>query len=72
MPNTPKMDERVGWELIWRHGNEHPRYGSYAAPDGAVMDWATALPAGVCVCYALNCAAKPDIAGAPPNSDIAR
>src|ERR1700730_2973041 len=46
MPNAPKLDERVGWELIWRRGNEHPRYGSYAAPDAAVMDWATALPAG--------------------------
>ena len=46
MPDTPKLDERVGWELIWRHGSGHPRYGSYAAPDAAVMDWATALPAG--------------------------
>jgi tellurite methyltransferase len=46
MPNTPKPDERAGWEFIWRHGNGHPRYGSYAAPDAAVMDWATALPAG--------------------------
>ena len=44
MPNTPKSDERIGWELIWRHGNGHPRYGSYAAPDAAVTDWATALP----------------------------
>ena len=46
MPNTSKPDERVGWELIWRHGNGHPRYGSYASPDAAVTDWATALPAG--------------------------
>ena len=46
MPSTPKPDERAGWELIWRHGNGHPRYGSYAAPDAAVIDWATALPAG--------------------------
>jgi len=46
MPNIPEPDERAGWELIWRHGNGHPRYGSYAAPDAAVMDWATTLPAG--------------------------
>jgi SAM-dependent methyltransferase len=46
MPNTSKPDERAGWELIWRHGNGHPRYGSYAAPDAAVTEWATALPAG--------------------------
>ena len=46
MPNIFKPDEREGWELIWRHGNGHPRYGSYAAPDAAVMDWATTLPAG--------------------------
>jgi SAM-dependent methyltransferase len=46
MPNTSKSDERVGWELIWRHGNGHPRYGSYAAPETAVMDWAAGLPAG--------------------------
>jgi len=46
MPNTAKPDERVGWELIWRHGNEHPRYGSYAAPDAAVTDWAATIPAG--------------------------
>src|SRR5215813_10303567 len=46
MANTPKSDERIGWELIWRHGNGHPRYGSYAAPDAAVMDWAAELPAG--------------------------
>jgi SAM-dependent methyltransferase len=44
MPNTPKPDERIGWELIWRHGNGHPRYGSYATPDAAVKDWATGLP----------------------------
>jgi SAM-dependent methyltransferase len=46
MPNIPKPEERVGWELIWRHGNGHPRYGSYAAADPAVMNWATELPAG--------------------------
>ena len=46
VPNTLKPNEREGWELIWRHGSGHPRYGSYAAPDAAVMDWATALPAG--------------------------
>jgi tellurite methyltransferase len=46
MPNIPKPEERVGWELIWRHGNGHPRYGSCAAPDAAVVDWATDLPAG--------------------------
>ena len=46
MPNAPKPDERVGWELIWRHGNEHPRYGSYTAPDAAVVEWAATLAAG--------------------------
>jgi tellurite methyltransferase len=46
MPNTPKPDDRVGWELIWRHGNEHPRYGSSAAPDAAVTEWAATLEAG--------------------------
>jgi tellurite methyltransferase len=46
VPNTLKPNEREGWELIWRHGNGHPRYGSYAAPDAAVTDWATTLPAG--------------------------
>jgi tellurite methyltransferase len=46
MPNIPRSDERVGWELIWRHGDGHPRYGSYAAPDNAVTEWASALPEG--------------------------
>jgi SAM-dependent methyltransferase len=46
MPNNPKPDERVGWELIWRHGNGHPRYGSFAAPDAAVREWVAGLPAG--------------------------
>ena len=46
MSNPSKPEERVGWELIWRHGNDHPRYGSYAAPDAAVTEWATTLAAG--------------------------
>lgn len=46
MPNASKPDERAGWELIWRHGNDHPRYGSYAAPEPAVVEWATTLAAG--------------------------
>jgi SAM-dependent methyltransferase len=44
MSSTSKPNERVGWELIWRHGNEHPRYGSAAAPDPAVTEWAATLP----------------------------
>jgi SAM-dependent methyltransferase len=46
MPNTPKPDERAGWELIWRHGNGHPRYGSFAAPEAIVTEWAEGLGAG--------------------------
>ena len=46
MPNASKPDERVGWELIWRRGNDHPRYGSYAAPDAAVTEWAATVAAG--------------------------
>jgi tellurite methyltransferase len=45
MASAPKPDERVGWELIWRGGNNHPRYGSFAAPDTAVMEWAATIPA---------------------------
>ncbi len=37
------MEERVGWELIWRRGNDHPRYGTCAAPDAAVTGWAATL-----------------------------
>ena len=44
MANTPKSDERVGWELIWRRGDDHPRYGSSAAPDPAVVEWAETIP----------------------------
>jgi tellurite methyltransferase len=42
--NAPKSDERVGWELIWRRGDDHPRYGSSAAPDPAVVEWAETIP----------------------------
>jgi tellurite methyltransferase len=45
MASAPKPDERMGWELIWRAGNDHPRYGSFAAPDTAVMEWAETIPA---------------------------
>jgi tellurite methyltransferase len=45
MASTPKPDEQVGWERIWRRGNDHPRYGSAAAPDAAVMEWAETIPA---------------------------
>jgi tellurite methyltransferase len=41
MPN-----EQVGWELIWRRGDGHPRYGSSAATDANVVRWAEAIPAG--------------------------
>jgi len=46
MANAAKPDERAGWELIWRHGNDHPRYGSYVTPDAAVTEWAATLVAG--------------------------
>jgi SAM-dependent methyltransferase len=46
MSNASEPYQRVGWEPIWRHGNEHPRYGTYAAPDAAVTEWATTLAAG--------------------------
>jgi len=39
-------EERVGWELIWRRGSDHPRYGTCAAPDAAVTEWAATLPPG--------------------------
>src|ERR1700687_3763964 len=44
MASAPKPDEQVGWELIWRRGDDHPRYGSSAAPDPAVVGWAEAIP----------------------------
>src|SRR5262245_26278220 len=44
MTNTRKRDEQVGWELIWRSGDDHPRYGSFAAPDAAVVEWAETIP----------------------------
>jgi tellurite methyltransferase len=46
MANAPRPGAQVGWELIWRRGNDHPRYGSAAAPDPAVMEWAKTIPAG--------------------------
>jgi len=39
-----KSDERAGWELIWRRGSDHPRYGSSAAPDPVVVEWAGSIP----------------------------
>ena len=44
MANAPNSDERAGWELIWRRGDDHPRYGSFAAPDPAVVEWAETIP----------------------------
>jgi tellurite methyltransferase len=44
MANAPNSDERAGWELIWRRGDDHPRYGSSAAPDPAVVEWAETIP----------------------------
>jgi hypothetical protein len=43
MANAPNSDERAGWELIWRRGDDHPRYGSSAAPDPAVVEWAETI-----------------------------
>ena len=45
MANTAKLAERVGWEMIWRRGDDHPRYGVSAAPDPAVAEWAETIPA---------------------------
>jgi len=39
-----KSDERAGWELIWRRGSDHPRYGSSAAPDPVVIEWVGSIP----------------------------
>jgi SAM-dependent methyltransferase len=41
-----KSDERAGWELIWQRGNDHPRYGSLAAPNPVVVEWAASIPTG--------------------------
>jgi SAM-dependent methyltransferase len=47
MDASAKLGERMGWEMIWRRGNDHPRYGVAAAPDPAVAEWAeTILPRG--------------------------
>jgi SAM-dependent methyltransferase len=45
MPNVAKLDERAGWELIWRRGDDHPRYGVSAAPNPAVVEWVETVPA---------------------------
>jgi len=45
MANAAKPDGRVGWEKIWRRGDDHPRYGVLAAPDPAVVEWAQTIPA---------------------------
>jgi tellurite methyltransferase len=44
MANAPKPDLKVGWEPIWRRGNNHPRYGSSSAPNPAVVEWAKTIP----------------------------
>jgi SAM-dependent methyltransferase len=44
MVKIHKLDDRLGWELIWRHGDSHPRYGSFAAPDASVVEWAETIP----------------------------
>jgi SAM-dependent methyltransferase len=45
MTNAAKPDARVGWEMIWRRGSDHPRYGHSAAPDPSVVEWAKTIPA---------------------------
>ena len=45
MANVAKADERAGWEMIWRRGDDHPRYGVSAAPNPAVVEWAETVPA---------------------------
>jgi SAM-dependent methyltransferase len=42
---TANAKDRVGWELIWRRGDDHPRYGSTAPPHAAVVEWASKIPA---------------------------
>ena len=45
MGKVHKPDDRLGWELIWRREGNHPRYGSFAAPDASVVEWAQTIPA---------------------------
>ena len=45
MANAARPDERVGWEKIWRRGDDYPRYGRAADPDPAVVEWAKTIPA---------------------------
>jgi SAM-dependent methyltransferase len=45
MANAAKPDERAGWEMIWRRGDDHPRYGVCAGPNPAVVEWAETVPA---------------------------
>ena len=45
MANAAKPDERAGWEMIWRRGDDHPRYGVSAGPNPAVVEWAKTVPA---------------------------
>lgn len=46
MTRTPAPEERVGWELIWRQAADHPRYGTYAAPEATVKDWVATVASG--------------------------
>src|SRR5262249_45263237 len=45
MESAAKLDKRAGWEMIWRRGDDHPRYGVAAAPNPAVVEWAETVPA---------------------------
>lgn len=44
MANAAKPEEKSGWEMIWRRGDDHPRYGRSAAADPAVVEWAETIP----------------------------
>ena len=44
MANVAKPGERVGWEMIWRRGDDQPRCGVSAAPNPAVVEWAETVP----------------------------
>jgi len=47
--NAGKPDERAGWEMIWRRGDDHPRYGVSAAPNPAVVEWVESVSHVVCL-----------------------
>lgn len=49
MSDTSNTDERVGWERIWRSTTIPEKYGSFAAPNQAIVEWADTLTPGSAV-----------------------